>query len=498
MKLSATFREKCTISISYLFMLLFVYSAVSKALDFQNFQVQLAQSPLLSAFASFISYTVLALEFAIASVLSIPKTRTIGLLASFGMMLLFTIYIYIILNYSSFIPCSCGGILENMNWTEHLIFNSIGIFLAVFGIYLSEDWQNKPKFFISIRLAIIAILSGALMTGLFLTSEDMVQHHNNFVRRFPPFPAKRITAKNLNFNSFYFAGESNGKVFLGNTSAPALITKLDSTLQTSTTQHIKITDTLFKFHNVQLRVLPPHFYIYDGTVPVIFRGNLSDGKAVLQSRKIPGFTKAAVIDSATLIIRTLSNTRENLLATVSLNKDQIKTSDPRLLVKQIDGLFDTDGTMQYSHEQKKVVYLYYYRNQYTVTDEYLNLVHRGNTIDTTSKAKIQIEYVKAKKQRLFSAPPLLVNRVSAIHNNLLFVNSALPGKYDEIKMWKNANVIDVYDILTKSYLLSFYIYKIDGEKIDDFIVTDTHLFAILGSNIVSYQLGQTIKEKYKK
>jgi hypothetical protein len=109
-----------------------------------------------------------------------------------------------------------------------------------------------------------------------------------------------------------------------------------------------------------------------------------------------------------------------------------------------------------------------------------------------------MKYVKAKKHRIFSAPPFLVNRVSAIHNNLLFVNSTLPGRYDEIKMWKNANVIDVYDILTKSYLMSFYIYKIDGEKIDDFIVTNTHLFAIIGSNIVSYKLGAALKEKYKK
>ncbi|SHG81530.1 Methylamine utilisation protein MauE [Flavobacterium micromati] len=497
MKLTATFRNKFTIIISYLFILLFVYSAVSKVLDFQNFQVQLAQSPLLTAFATFISYAVLIVEFSIAVLLSIPKTRTIALYLAFGLMFQFTLYIYIILNYSSFVPCSCGGILENMNWTEHLFFNIAFAMLAIAALYLSNDWQNKPRFYISIRLVAISLLSIVLMAGLFLISEDMVQHRNNFVRRFPPFPAKRITVENLKFNSYYFAGENNGEIFLGNTSAPALITKMDTTLQEITTQNIKIMDTLFKFHNVQLRVLPPYFYLFDGTVPCIFKGNLSDGKAVLQSRKIPGFTKAVVIDSTTLIIRTLSNSRENLLATVNLNKDQIKNSDPKLLVKQIDGLFDTDGTMQYSHKQRKFVYLYYYRNQYTVTDHYLNLVHRGNTIDTTSKAKIKMKYIKAKKQRVFSAPPLLINRVSAMHNNLLFVNSTLPARYDELKMWKNANVIDVYDILTKSYLMSFYIYKIDGEKVDDFIVTDTHLFVILGSNIVSYKLSKALKEQFK-
>ncbi|MCL6460328.1 MAG: hypothetical protein I4O51_00450, partial [Flavobacterium micromati] len=99
MKLTATFRNKFTIIISYLFILLFVYSAVSKVLDFQNFQVQLAQSPLLTAFTTFISYAVLIVEFTIALLLSIPKTRTIALYLAFGLMFQFTLYIYIILNY---------------------------------------------------------------------------------------------------------------------------------------------------------------------------------------------------------------------------------------------------------------------------------------------------------------------------------------------------------------------------------------------------------------
>jgi len=132
----------------------------------------------------------------------------------------------------------------------------------------------------------------------------------------------------------------------------------------------------------------------------------------------------------------------------------------------------------------------------TVTDESLNLLSRGNTIDTTTIAKIKIEYVKSKKQKKFSKPPLLVNRLSTIHNNLLFVNSTLSGKYDDLTMWKNANVIDVYDIIANSYLMSFYVYKIDGEKINDLLVTDTHLFVLAGNTIVLYKLNNELKEKY--
>ena len=51
MKLSAPIKNGIIEIICLLYILLFVYAAVSKLLDFENFQVQLGQSPLLSAFA---------------------------------------------------------------------------------------------------------------------------------------------------------------------------------------------------------------------------------------------------------------------------------------------------------------------------------------------------------------------------------------------------------------------------------------------------------------
>lgn len=109
--------------ISILLALLFIYAGASKMLDFENFQVQLAQSPLLSAYAGMISYMIIAIEFIVAIALCMNSSRLIGLYASLGLMAGFTIYIYLILNYSDFIPCSCGGILEKLGWKEHMVFN---------------------------------------------------------------------------------------------------------------------------------------------------------------------------------------------------------------------------------------------------------------------------------------------------------------------------------------------------------------------------------------
>jgi len=123
-------------TICCLYALLFTYAATSKLLDFTTFRVQLGQSPLLNAFADWISISVPGIEIIIAFVLLIPKYRLIGLYASYLLMAMFTMYIYIILNYSAFVPCSCGGILQKMTWNEHLFFNIVFILLAIIAILI--------------------------------------------------------------------------------------------------------------------------------------------------------------------------------------------------------------------------------------------------------------------------------------------------------------------------------------------------------------------------
>src|SRR5690606_35884387 len=86
-------------TVSLLFILLFVYAAVSKLVDYGNFRVQLGQSPLLTAYAHVVAWAVPAIELIIAVGLVSPKLRLRGLYASFALMVMFTAYIVIILNF---------------------------------------------------------------------------------------------------------------------------------------------------------------------------------------------------------------------------------------------------------------------------------------------------------------------------------------------------------------------------------------------------------------
>ncbi|MDD5152064.1 MAG: hypothetical protein PHC28_16555, partial [Flavobacterium sp.] len=419
MKLSVRTQSVIIELISMLYILLFVYAALSKLLDFKRFQVQLGQSPLLSVFAGWVAFGIPFLELFIVFLLVIPKWRLIGFYAAFCLMVLFSTYIVVILNFSSFVPCSCGGILENMNWMQHLIFNIAFVIMAFIGIYIMTAFETQSSTTKKNRLWILIpalfFSSVIVVILLFVTSEEIIHHRNPFVRRFPPHFINKMFQEDLGFNSYYFAGTGKGKIYLGNYTDPSKITVLDSTLKNRKQYTIQLTTVNLPFRAIQVKVVPPYFYVLDGTVPCIFRGTTENWKASLISNRSIHFSAATIMDNNFIAIRTRDTPKqENTLGIIEFG-DRVKVQlGPELLQKQIDGVFDTDGSLHYSPALQKLVYVYYYRNQFIVANPQLKLSYRGNTIDTNSVAKLKIAYLPEEGIKQFSAPPFTVNASSSV------------------------------------------------------------------------------------
>ena len=129
--------------ISSLFILLFVYTAVSKWLDYRSFQNTLKQSPLIGSFAAVIVWLLPLTELTIAGLLFYWPTRKLGLYAAGSLMILFSGYIGYMLLFASHLPCSCGGVLKYLSWRSHLFFNLGFILLAIIGLRLIREKQNR-------------------------------------------------------------------------------------------------------------------------------------------------------------------------------------------------------------------------------------------------------------------------------------------------------------------------------------------------------------------
>lgn len=489
--------------ICLLYVLLFVYAAVSKVMDFENFQVQLGQSPTLSSYAWGISYLVPAFELLIALFLIIPKLRYAGLFAALSLMTMFSSYIFIVLHYSSFVPCSCGGVLEKMSWNVHLAFNLVFVLFAITAILLhsqqaANKTRKKPIEKIILSIPVNIVISVITVIVLFLSSEEIMHYKNPFIRRFPKHPVMLDTIADLKFNSYYFAGADQNKIYIGNYSNPLHVIALGQ--QTKIRESIKInfSGKNIPFVSVRVVIRDSSFYLIDGSVPAVFKGSISDWKISGNFKELPYFTLAEPVDSSRVILRSNAGGKAPHVFALFDEKQKTKIKYNRTLLKQQKvGIFDTDGTLLYSEQLHKIVYTYYYRNEFVVMDSNAELDYRGHTIDTITQAKIKVANLKNGKQRKLAAPPLTVNAFTAVCENLLFVNSKVSGRFENEKLWEQNYIIDVYNLTDGSYTMSFAINKIGKKKLHSFYVTDQYLFAIMENELAVYRLRDNLKKEMK-
>jgi hypothetical protein len=487
------FKNYSTVLISYAFILLFVYAAVSKLLDFENFRVQLGQSPLLGAYAELTAWFIPLLEIYIAFALSFVKFRQVALFASYFLMVMFTAYIYIILNYSSFVPCSCGGVLEKMSWNEHLIFNIAFILLAVIGIFNdSQPHTNKKKTILTLLLLTVLGIGSVLV--LFLMSENKMQYNNAFTRRIPHSPLKMLKGISLEHNSYYIAGYEDGKIYLGNHSAPKHVLQIDTSLAHQQAFRISQDNYQFLFSTAQVRIKDGNYYFADGTIPVIYRGSLADWKGKLIYNGATKFTTYEVIDSTLFSVRaTHPKTGVQNLETINLHEQSYTKPFKDNLEKRWDGIFDTDGQLHYNSTLRTPVYTYFYRNDYLVANHFLDSIVKGKTIDSLEEVDLKFAFTNNGNEKKFSTQPEKINTYSCTSGKYLFIKSKRLSTYDSKKMFEQASIIDVYHLEKNSYEFSFYLYHYKGEEVKSFKVYKDIIVGITDHYLI---VGRFRKERF--
>lgn len=128
-----------------LLIILFVYAAISKLLTFSEFRQQLYNQTFPHWLANILLYLLPATEIATAALLSFKRSLVTGLLGSCILLAAFTGYISLVmLHYWDRVPCSCGGILNHMSWTTHLIFNWFFLILNLIAIYFFYAERKQP------------------------------------------------------------------------------------------------------------------------------------------------------------------------------------------------------------------------------------------------------------------------------------------------------------------------------------------------------------------
>ncbi|WP_426278584.1 MauE/DoxX family redox-associated membrane protein [Chryseobacterium sp. S-02] len=466
--------------VSYFFILLFIYASVSKLLDFENFQVQLAQSPMLGAYAGIVSLLVIGVELVIVYLLVIRKFRITGLYAALGIMSAFTMYIYLILNYSDSIPCSCGGILEKMDWNQHLMFNICCVLLLIVAI-IFNGFTNRIK--LMSRLALSTILP--LLSVVLLFDINVDEHRGSFKRYVIEPLTMECQILKFPMNNYYFAGSYGDSLFLANRKTPLLLSTITPDYNSIKLDTIRLDNYKYDFVSVTINVLYPYFSVSDGKVPVIFEGKFPTLMAYETGINRLYFSRFYMIEPQKYVFKTmLVKTKESELGILNTAKKEYQIF-PDVLQKKTDGVFDTDGDMAIDHYNKKIIYTHFYLNEMITADFNFHNIQRNRTIDSLSHIAIETKTLKNGQQKLLRSPSV-INRAQTLYDNKFYNVSNIRGKDESLKVSRNNFIIDVYNNQTKQYLYSFYIRNHDKDKIRGILCTKHYFYVLSGNKISRY------------
>ncbi|MBW8686799.1 MauE/DoxX family redox-associated membrane protein [Chitinophaga rhizophila] len=132
----------------FLFISMFLYAAVSKLMTFQVFVVQMQRQPFSDAYGQFLTWVIPLVEILLALMMTVNSFRKLALYLSTSLMICFTGYIILVqLRFYGKIPCSCGGAIAKLSWTEHLLFNLLFIAIGFAGIYIEQRAELLEKSF---------------------------------------------------------------------------------------------------------------------------------------------------------------------------------------------------------------------------------------------------------------------------------------------------------------------------------------------------------------
>ena len=127
-------RHKILSIISSLLILLWTYASLSKLLDYEQSRSEMQNQVFSMGFAQVLTWLVPLVELGTALLLCFGRTLKTGLYISTVLLFSFTGYIILVMtNVFGRIPCSCGGIIQQLNWNQHMVFNLVFLAIAVTG-----------------------------------------------------------------------------------------------------------------------------------------------------------------------------------------------------------------------------------------------------------------------------------------------------------------------------------------------------------------------------
>lgn len=269
-----------------------------------------------------------------------------------------------------------------------------------------------------------------LVLILYAFADKPNDQKNGFNRQLPPQAATLNKSLELGYPAYYIAGYTGDHIYLGNYSASLHLLAVNQQLTDTQQLTLKIpAEERYAWKLARIIVDSPMVYMAEGNTPSLYTGQL---KNLTMSRFLPQSCFFNVLQnisptsfiSRSIHVDTLGN-KQSILAKITTDSPYVKLGEG-ILKKQVDGIFCTDGTLDYDKQTGKLVYLYHYRNEFITLDSNLQVIYTAHTLDTNTTARIQVANMSTGTSK-FSAPPNYVNnRVRTANNRSMYFQPYWP------------------------------------------------------------------------
>lgn len=317
---------------------------------------------------------------------------------------------------------------------------------------------------------------------------------NGFTRKWQNKALKVLASKNFPYD-VYFAIKPNDKIIVKKREFPLQLLQMDTHLNGRS----NLTPALPKGFNAGR-----HNYYFN---------QLSNGLSVANEQgeltslvagqwklfKFPNlkFDDPTLLSAHSAVVRVFKveqKIRYLELAKLNLTSDASLSGSFKIPASK-EGIFSSDGMLQYDQDSNKIYYVFYHTGQFLCLDTNLQVLYQAKTIDTIQHTRLNLTtyrspdtHGKIVQKTTLIGPGNLVNKYYSIANKKLYLLSGLRSDNQKLEDFINHATIDVYEVKNGTYLYSFIIPDFEGLLLRQFHLDQNRIVAIYDKHVVVYGL----------
>ncbi|SIS67349.1 hypothetical protein SAMN05421788_101550 [Filimonas lacunae] len=130
--------------VNSLLVFFFTIICMYKMMNVRAMRHDMLNQPLPLWLSKVLIWIILLYEIVLVVLLLKRSTRKLGMYVALFLFVVYTIYTLLIINnFFAYVPCSCGGVVRFLSWSQNLWLNLCFLLLIVIAIVFSSNKREK-------------------------------------------------------------------------------------------------------------------------------------------------------------------------------------------------------------------------------------------------------------------------------------------------------------------------------------------------------------------